>query len=227
MLIFFKNYKRTDRLLLSIQSVKYLFPNIEVWCLNLYNEDVNEYSEYDNIFKDLNIKVFLSKKKYNFDKSTTSAAGSKLNGLYFTEGVNKMYEICKEYSITGKVLFLDEDSFFTTGKTIKYLQKNNFDLAYGWWDAPPQLNLPKYQPNASIVCINMDFMKNIFPIPEVEEYVEILWGFEFIGKAEKLGLYLYEIPTRKYTNYFGDGVHTNDINIIKKELSKHNIPYKL
>ena len=62
MLIFFKNYKRTDRLLLSIQSVKYLFPNIEVWCLNLYNEDVNEYSEYDNIFKDLNIKVFLSKK---------------------------------------------------------------------------------------------------------------------------------------------------------------------
>ena len=69
-------------------------------------------------------------------------------------------------------------------------------------------------------------MVDIFPIPAREEYVEILWGWELIEKAKRLGRNIVQIPTRVEANFFGDGVHTNSIETIKEELTKHNIPYE-
>lgn len=224
MKVFYKNYKRDDRTLLSIQSVKHLFPELEIYCLLLFDEDKCEYDYVLDKFLELNVKVFFDKKTYNF--GSTSAVGSKYNGYYFTEGVNKMYNICLENNINGKVLMLDEDHFFTTGKTIKHLLENNFDLAVGYWGSPGK-NKPPFEPNASIICVNVERLTNIFPIPEMEEYVEILWGWELVDKLHKDGGVIYKIPTRNQGNFFGDGVHTNDINVIKKELENKNIPYKL
>ena len=123
MIIFFKNFKRTDRTLLSIQSVRHFFPTIDIRCLTLYLDNEHEYDEYTNKFKELGVTVYNDKKKYNFAES---AVGSMNNGFYFTEGINKMFNLSSNHS---KVLMLDEDSFFTTGKTIQFLIDNDFDFA--------------------------------------------------------------------------------------------------
>jgi hypothetical protein len=218
MIIFFKNFKRTDRTLLSIQSVRHLYPNIEIYCLNLFINNKDEYSDYINLFNELNVKVFYGLKKYNFE---SSAEGSKNNGLYFTEGINKMYQLSSDKT---KVLMLDEDSFFTSGETIKFLLENEFDLAYGVWPAPDNKTI--LQINGSIIAFNCVSTKSIFPINEYVEYIENLLGNEVYEKCLSLGLKTIPIPTRNYTNYGNDGVHTNDINKIREELTKSKIPFK-
>lgn len=219
MIIFFKNFKRTERTLLSIQSVRHLFPNIEIYCLNLFLESEDEYAEHLELFKEFNVKLFFDKKKYNFE---SSGAGSINNGFYFTEGINKMYNLTKDKE---KVLMLDEDSFFTTGETIKFLLNNDFDFAYGTWPSPMPNNFE--QINGSIVGINCLKLANLFPIPEKEEYIENLLGAELHNKCIESGLNTLLIPTRLYINYGGDGTHTNNIDEIKLELSKANIPFKI
>ena len=224
MVVFYKNYKRSDRTLLSIQSVKHLFPDLEINCLFLFDEKPSEYNDVLPQFAKLGVNIHFDKKTYNF--GNPSAVGSKYNGFYFTEGVNKIHQICLDYDIREKVLMVDEDHFFTTGKTIDYLLENDFDLAVGKWVSPPSKNKPPFEPNASIICVKPHNMVDIFPIPAKEEYVEFLWGWELVEKAKKLGRNIVKIPTRVQTNYHKDGVHTNDINVIKKELKKHNIPYE-
>jgi hypothetical protein len=229
MIVFFKNYKRTDRVLLSIQSVRHLFPNIDIRCLNLYDESADEYL-YDfkselQLFKKLNIKLYFDKKKWNF--GDTSAAGSSLNGYYFTEGINKIQSLTKDCE---KVLIVDEDSFFTTGDTINFLLNNTFDLACCHWPAPPPLvysHRPQFEMNASILAINPKTTNQFFPIIEKQEYVEILLGHELFSKVRNMeNSIVLEIPTRRYNDYCGDGLHTNDIQTIKEELTKANIPYE-
>jgi hypothetical protein len=217
MIVFFKNFRRTDRTLLSIQSVRFLFPNIPIYCLNLFLDNEHEYDDYLSEFERLNVKVFSDKKKYNFE---SSAAGSRNNGFYFTEGINKMYELIKNEK---KVLMLDEDSFFTTGETIKFLIENEFDFAYGTWPSP----MPnKYeQINGSIICVNPSRLTKLFPIIEKQEYIENLLGAELHNKCLESGFKTLLIPTREYINYGGDGKHTNDIEEIKKELLKAKIPF--
>jgi len=220
MLIFFKNFKRTERTLLSIQSIRYWFPTIKIYCLNLYLNSSDEYIAYSDLFKELDVVVFYDKKTYNFE---SDAGGSINNGFYFTEGLNKMFNLCNDDD--DKVLMLDEDSFFTSGETLKFLIENEFDLAYGTWPSP---NPNKYeQINGSIICLKPRVMKNIFPIKECGEYIENLLGRELYDKCIKMGLRVIKIPTRTYTDYGGDGIHTNDVEIIKKELIKVNIPFKL
>lgn len=219
MIIFFKNFRRTDRVLLSIQSVRHLFPTIEIYCLNLFLVDKNEYASYVNLFNEFNVKVFYDSKKYNF---ASSAVGSKDNGFYFTEGINKMYQLVSDKE---KVLMLDEDSFFTTGTTIKFLLENNFDLAYGTWPSPDKKC--DVEINGSIIAFNCKTTKPIFPIREAFEYIETILGIEAYNKCLSLGLKTLLIPTRQYLDYGNDGTHTNDIGIIIQELIKANIPFKL
>jgi len=222
MIIFYKSYKRHDRTLLSLKSVKHLFPDLELKCLVLTDNLIP--SQDDLVFledlKKLKVDFYTSVKKYNFGNS---GSGSAKNGLYFSEGVNKIYKKCIDLQVTGKVLMLDEDHFFTTGETVKHLLTNNFDLAVGSWPAPPGGQRPSFEPNASILALTIESMVDVFPVPEREQYVELLWGFEIVDKCKKLGKKIIEIPTRVYTNYGGDGIHTNNINDIKKELSKFNI----
>jgi hypothetical protein len=223
MVVFYKNYKRSDRTLLSIQSVKHLFPDLEINCLFLFDKKPSEYNDVLPQFTKLGVNIYFDKKTYNF--GNPSAVGSKYNGFYFTEGVNKMHQLCLDYDIRGKVLMVDEDHFFTTGTTINYLLQHDFDLAVGKWTSPGP-NRPPFEPNASIICVKPHNMVDIFPIPAREEYVEILWGWELIEKAKRLGRNIVQIPTRVEANFFGDGVHTNHIETIKEELTKHNIPYE-
>jgi hypothetical protein len=218
MIVFFKNFNRTNRTLLSIQSVRYLYPEIKIYCLNLFLENENEYDNYLEYFREFNVNVFFDKKTYNFE---ASAAGLKNNGFYFTEGINKMFYLSQNKE---KVLMLDEDSFFTTGETIRFLIENEFDLAYGTWPSPFPNSYE--QINGSIICINTRTMKSIFPINERSEYIENLLGLDLFDKCVKLGLKTRLIPTRIYTNYGNDGIHTNDIEEIKKALTKANIPFK-
>jgi hypothetical protein len=227
MIVFYKNYKRTDRTYLSIQSVRHLFPDIDIRCLFLYDETINEYINDIPQFQKLGVQIYFDKKKYNF--GNTSAAGSTLNGYYFTEGINKIQALTRD---CDKVLILDEDSFFTTGTTIQFLLNNNFDLACGHWPAPPGNSLtyserPSFELNASIIAINSKNVNKIFPIMEKEEYVEILLGHELFTKIREIpNSIILELETRRYTDYGGDGIHTNDIEVIKTELTKANITYE-
>ena len=75
--------------------------------------------------------------------------------------------------------------------------------------------------------INPKKLNHLFPIIEQQEYVEVLLGHELFNKVRNMeNSIVLEIPTRKYNDYCGDGVHTNDINQIKLELQKANIPYE-
>jgi hypothetical protein len=178
-------------------------------------------------FQKLGVRIYFDKKKYNFGNA--SAAGSSLNGYYFTEGINKIQALTRD---SEKVLILDEDSFFTTGRTIQFLLDNNFDLACGYWPAPPGNALtyserPPFELNASIIAINSKNVNKLFPIVEKEEYVEILLGHELFTKVREISnSIIFELQTRRYTDYGGDGLHTNNIETIKEELTKANIPYE-
>lgn len=222
MKIFFKNYKRTDRTLLSIQSVRFLFPNIKICCLNLYDTSADEYDLDIPNFNKWNVDLYFDKKKWNFGPGTYSS----YNGYYFTEGINKIQALTKN---DEKVLIIDEDTFFTTGETIKFLLNNDFDLACSHWGSPEPViyaRRPKFELNGSIICINSKKLNELFPIIEQAEYIEILLGHELYEKCIDLEFKVIEIATRHGQNFFGDGCWANDIEKIKEELTKANIPYE-
>ena len=230
MIVFYKNYDydsyqiRSDRTYLSIQSVRYLFPNIDIRCLFLYNESPNEYDDKISKFKDLGVTIYFSKKTHRIGDG--SGRGSEYNGLYFTEGINKIQNICKD--IDDKVLILDEDSYFTTGETIRFLQNNKFDFAYAEWPSPyPVIYKEKAKVgiNGSILCINPKKLNSFFPIIEQAEYVETLLGHEIYEKCLELNYKVIEIETKIYPN-FKDGIWTNESSVIEKELKENNIPFK-
>lgn len=230
MVIFYKNYRRTERVLLSIQSVRYLFPNIDIKCLILFNESASEYEKDLHRFRKLNVEIFLDKKTHNFDGGPQNVATEPSHmGFYFTEGINKIQKHMKEYD--GKVLILDEDNFFTTGETINFLLGADFDLAYGTWPAPTPIS-KRYEirhgngMNASIIAINPKKLNSFFPIIEMQEYIENILGYELYDKCVEANYKIIKIPTRDYGDYHNDGLFTNRIEVIREELQKANIPYE-
>ena len=63
MIVFYKNYNRLERTYLSIQSVRYLFPEIEIHCLLLYKNDINEYKkEHIKQLQECNVILHFDKK---------------------------------------------------------------------------------------------------------------------------------------------------------------------
>lgn len=225
MIVFYKNYKRTDRVLLSIQSVKHLFPELEVRCLMLYDETPDEYNEYLGLFEKFNVLTFFDKKKYNFG---SHSVGMATNGFYFSEGINKIFDLVKD--LNDKVVILDEDEFFTTGETLRHLLENDFDLAcYYWHGFDPLIysNRPSLEISASMLAIRPPSVAKYFPLPEQHEFVEIILGHELHDKCINDNLNVFIIPSRYHNNYMGDGIHTNDINEIIFHLEKFNIPYTL
>jgi hypothetical protein len=218
MIIFYKNYRRLERTYLSIQSVRYLFPNIEIHCLIQYKNEINEINEkHIKLLQDLNIVLHFEKKLYDFG---ANGCGSTVNGYYFTEYINKIQKLSNNYE---KVLILDEDNFFTTGETIHFLLNNEYDFAYGTWIEPDGT---KDSVNASIICINSKKLAELFPLPEQNEYIEPLLRRELLDKCVKLRYSTLTIPTRNYDNYGNDGLFTNDVEVIKHELKLKNIVYK-
>jgi hypothetical protein len=218
MIIFYKNYKRDDRTFLSIQSVRYLFPNIDIKCLLLYDNSPSEYDLISDKLNNLGVELFFDKKTYNFGNI---GSGLTYNGYYFTEGINKIQKIMKNYD--GKVLILDEDCYFTKGSTIDFLLNNDYDLAWCNWPSP--LLIHKIGINGSTLSINPKKLDYMFPIPELNEYIEDLLGVHLYDRCLSDKLKTIKIPTRDYFNFHGDGTHTNDINEIKNQLKEYNIPY--
>lgn len=229
MIVFFKNYKRTDRTYLSIQSVRHLFPTMDIRCLFLYDESPRDYYDVVEKFKELNVTLYYDKKKWNFDSD--SAAGSANNGYYFTEAINKIQFLTSD--IDDKVLIVDEDSFFTTGETIKFLLNTDLDLACSYWPSPAKHKPYIYEKhningiNGSILCINPKKLNNLFPIREEKEFIENILAYELVDKCLDSNCKVVEIPTRFYYNYYNDGVHTNSVEDIVTFMHKAGITYKL
>jgi len=225
MIVFYKNYKRTERVLLCIQSVRHLFPEIEIRCLLLYDEDVSEYAQYFELFRKLNVELFFDKKTYNFGPSGEQSPN---NGYYFTEGINKIYNVVK--NVDGKVFILDEDEFFTTGETIRFLLDTEFDLACAHWPAPDPITYTQkatLDMNGAFIGINPIRLAKYFPLPEKFEFIENLLGHELHDRCKEDGCIVVHIPTRTGKNYHGDGVHDNNIETIKTTLTDFNIPFEL
>jgi len=219
MIVFYKNYKRSERTYLSIQSLKHFFPNVDVRCLFLYDENPEEY--YSDIlkFESIGVTCYLDIKKYNFPNLTSF--GNKINGFYFTEGINKIQKIMND--LDGKLLVVDEDSYFTNGETIKFLLNEECDLAFCNWPSPDLIH--KIGINGSILSFNPKILNHFFPLPEKEEYIEDLLGVHLYDRCVSENFKVIKIPTRDYNNYFGDGTHTNDISEIKDQLIKHKIKF--
>jgi hypothetical protein len=220
MVVFFKNYKRSDRTFLSIQTVKHLFPDLKICCLFLYDENEDEYESDINQFESVGVTCYTDRKKHNFNN--VNGQGSSLNGFYFTEGINKIFNIMKDHN--GKLLVLDEDSYFINGKTIEFLLSTDFDLAYANWHSPNREH--PIGINGSIISFNPKKVEDFFDLPERKQYIEDLLGFEFYDKCVNRGLEVIKIPTRDYDNYHGDGKHTNDINVIISDMDMNKITYE-
>lgn len=235
MIIFFKCFRRIDRVYLSIQTVRYIFPKIQIECMLQYKNDINEINKnHIEKIRKLNVNIFFDKKKYDFGQSGES---SIVNGFYFTEMINKAHNHYKEYD--GKVLVLDEDNIFTKKTTINFLINNEFDLAYGTWGSPDTAHLDsckkKYgifkeqggniTPNASFMCFNFKKLNDFFPLPEKKFWVENLLLEELVAKV-KDNYNVKLIPTRNFYDYGGDGIFTNDIRVLKRCVHQANIKFE-
>jgi hypothetical protein len=202
MIVAYKNYKRTERALLCMKSVRHFLPETEIHCLNLFDDGSYEYDEHKSDFERLGVKVHFNKNKHRCGPGF----GSPCNGFYYTEYLNYFSEM---FASHDKVIALDEDVYFTTGQTLRYLQETPFDLAWAnWWVGV----------NGGILGLNFKRMKSLFPLPEKKLEIEKILKSHLLEKAVYAGFSIAKIPTRDDRNYHGDGTYTNDTNKIKSDL---------
>ena len=207
MIIAYKNYKRTERVELCIKSVRHFMPNIDIHLMCLFDETPEEYSKEIEHLKQLKVKINFEKNKHK----KGPGCNSKSNGFYYTEYLNYFSKL---YNNETKVLAMDEDMYFTSGETLKWIKENDFDLACGdWWMGP----------NAAILGINFKNLNHLFPLSEKEEYVEKILQQELVNKAIETNACVKKIPTRSFFNYFNDGAYTNSTEEIKNHLISCNI----
>lgn len=201
---------------LSIKSVKYFIPDAKVICVSLYEHSIEEYRDQPPL-EGVDFS-FCAETKFKKDNSRpldfdgqTSGFGHPLNASFFSEGFNIAISMLKD--VEDKVLLLNEDHYFTTGKTLQLLAENDFTIAYANWDSPQSVN-------ASIVCLKPNSVAHLFPISEVStSMVETHLYTEIASKIKDK----YIIPTRYHTNYFGDGNYFNSSQRIAEDLAKAGI----
>lgn len=209
-------------MLLSIASVRHLFPDIEIRILQQYVRHDAEYDGMNGELERLGVEKIYHTRKRHDPNGRPKGSWSNRNGLYFTEGLNGMME--RAGDVEDKLVMLDEDHFFTTGETLRFLDGADFDLATGQWPAPPSAkNRPSREVNGSIIAVDTRSMGEFFPLPERAEYIEILLGRELHDRAVGKKLKVIDIPTRNYTNFGGDGFHSNDTDEIRRGLQKAGI----
>jgi len=207
LIVAYKNYKRTDRLLLSIASVRHFMPAADLHCLLMFEESTGECDAVAAAVSELGATVHFAPLKH---RTTGPGAFSKANGLYFSEYLNYFSQI---FSGETKVLAMDEDNYFTTGETLRWMESTQFDLAWARWHC-----VEGWGVNASILGLNFSRLAPIFPVPERMEYIETLLQRELYDRAAAVGADIKEIPTRNNHDYFGDGSWTNDVERIKGDL---------
>lgn len=200
MIVVIKNFKRNEASTLVAKSVKYFLPDVDIYLLNLYKDEINlEYIEKE-LFKDI----------FNYETKYVLGPGeySPNNGYYYSEAFNLIYEKFKNYN--DKLLILDENHYFTNGSTLKEITENDFDIAWAYWC----IDYGEYV-NASIFCMNPSKMIS-FPIPEIYMPIETLLKIYIMEKHNHL--VKYELKNRNCNNYFGDGYYTNDLDKMKSDM---------
>lgn len=202
MIFAYKNYKRTERALLCMSSVRHFMPDKEIHCLNLFDESPSEYDADMPGFEKLGVIVHFDKNKHKCGPGY----GSPCNGLYYTEYLNYFSKL---FADREKVVALDEDVYFTTGETLKWFEKRTFDLAWAnWWVGV----------NGGILGINFRSLAPLFPLPEIRLEIEKILKAHLLDRAVNEGFSVAKIPTRDWYNYFGDGTYTNDTEEVRKNL---------
>ena len=222
--VVFKNFYRNKMVNLTATSVKYFLPNAEIYCYSLYKASMDEYVEQEKLAD--YITEFTGPTKYisgkavhdHVDASQTSGFANPLNGAFFMEGFNLIFEKFKD--LDEPILMLAEDHYFTTGETLKEVVENDWDVCYAEWDAtPPEL---VNRANGSILGIVPVKVAHLFPVPEVTtcaiEWLIPGYILQHISPDRR-----YRLTTRHAIDYCGDGMYTNSSEVIEQELKKAGI----
>ena len=218
-----KNFKRTKDCILTIKSIRH-FCNNEINVLHLFKESIDEYKVSSELslnqeIMDMGVIQHFGKTKYVFPSFDFGPGPA--NGLYYSEALNYCFAMFKHQN--KKVILLDENHFFTTGETIKFLLNNDYDFAYGSWGDPTYddggANL---MPNCSLLGVNFFNLKHLFPIQERFMFCEPLVNEEIITKITDKSR-IVKIPTREAHNYYGDGFYTNEYDLMYAALQKSGI----
>ena len=218
-----KNFKRTKDCILTIKSIRHFCDN-EINVLHLFNESIDEYKVSSELslneeLMDMGVIQHFGKTKYVFPPGPGDIGPAK--GLYYSEALNYCSEIFK--GLNKKIIILDENHFFTSGETIKFLLNNDYDFAYGTWGNPYLLDdRNEKMTNCSILGINFLNLKNLFPIQEQFMFCEPLINQEILTKITDKSR-IFKIPTRVHNNYCGDGFHTNGYDQMYDALQKSGI----
>ena len=222
-----KNFKRTKDCILTIKSIRH-FCNNEINVLHLFNESIDEYKVSSELslneeIMDMGVIQHFGKTKYNNITLQISVSGNPgpANGLYYSEALNYCFAMFKQQN--KKVILLDENHFFTSGETIKFLLNNDYDFAYGTWGNPFHYDRDEnIMPNCSLLGINFFNLKHLFPIQERFMFCEPLINQEILTKITDKSR-IFKIPTRVHNNYCGDGFYTNDYDQMYDALQKSGI----
>ncbi len=210
MIFCIKNYHKNINSFLTAKSIKYFDNNHKIYLLNIYKDSPNLNDIDTSIFEN----IFNFKAKYDFG----TGDGSPANGYYFSEGINHAQRCFKDTE--EKIVVIDEDHFFTTGKQIKDLEDNEYDLAWAYWMAPPPSS--DRDVSGAIISFRPKKVDFLFPLPERMQYIEHLLRQEFLDKLPN-HLKSYKMKFRNHGDYHGDGKFTNDYKIIEQELAKAGI----
>jgi hypothetical protein len=220
-IVAFRNFKRNRMINLTATSIRQFLPNIKIHCFTLYKQNISEYNEQEPLHN--YIIEHSSQTKYispidvhdSSNYGTTSGFGNINNGMYFCEGYNLIIDYFKD--INEPILILGEDHFFTNGETLNELVNSDYDVAYGDWDSWPG----HLRANGSILCINPNKVKHLFPVLEVAGSIEDQLG-EFLLKHIPQDR-LHKLSTREALNYHNDGCYTNSSEEMISEMKKVGI----
>lgn len=219
MIIVYKNFFRNRMVNLSKRSVQHFLPNAKFFCISLYKQEPNEYSKHEPLDKDILVTykptkwvVTNNKPLDHIDDSKTAGYALPDNARLFSEGLNLVYEEFKHSN--EKVLMLAEDHFFTTGATLKELQDNEFDWAYGNWDSDTDVN-------GSIICFRPQSLSHILPIPDGSGMVETHLQNTVTLRVDPDRR--HRISTRNKLDYGGDGIYTNSSETMIRMLTEAGI----
>jgi len=211
MIVCIKNYHKNINSSLTAKSVKHFLPNAKVYLFNIY-----EFLTREGLDQHIFDGIFDFEAKYS-GKIWGPGEGSPSNGLYFTEGINHIFNTFS--NIEEKVVILDEDHFFTSGKTLGELDSIDYDFAWAYWFAPEPHPLDM---SASILSFRPNKVSHLFPLPERVQFIETLLRIELheklIGSCK-----IHKITTRDHGDYHGDGKFTNSHQVIQEELRKAGI----
>ena len=218
MIVFYKNFLRNKMVNLSVKSIRYFIPDAKVICVSLYEHSIEEYRDQPPL-QGVDVS-YCGETKFKKDNprpldfdGQTSGYGHPLNASFFSEGFNIAVNLLK--NVEDKVLLINEDHYFTTGVTLRLLQKTDFTVAYANWDSPHSVN-------ASILCLKPNKVAHLFPISEVSQSAVEKHLFEHIvSKIPSEEQFV--IPTRYCKDYFGDGHYLNSSDLINQDLIRAGI----